>query len=316
MCQDGCGFCLEDSSYALWKCQRCSWKGHPTCWLQLRKECWNRKNIIRHSPGTLNQNMWDCPTGQCPQCRLKFSWLQFLHYQRQEGNMPPANICWGCNQQIDETKEKDTWKCSKGHAPREVHWNCLWKMCGWGFVKPECIECGSVPVVWSFRLRKLIEWQHEIPVVKMQSTTNTGDWYRVFFQTNSYGEPSIAGVLHCWRIYLKFIRQTVMIDPQEWWKTFHWSTYFVYEQLQRMLKYETMQQDNMSLGRIAPELLKESLEYFDQLYKAKAIIEGNNPLIPAVRKFYQLSPNRVSVPIPEEYFPESWLTFCIPQQSG
>lgn len=145
----------------------------------------------------------------------------------------------------------------------------------------------------------------------MQDTTNTGDWYRVFFQTNSYGEPSIEGVLYCWRLYFRFLRKTVLIDPQEWWKTFHWSTFFVFEQLQRMLKWETVHHDKMSLVKIAPDLLKEGLEYLDILYKAKAHIEGNNPMIPAVRRFYQLSPNRVSVPIPEEYFPESWLALCV-----
>jgi hypothetical protein len=77
-----------------------------------------------------------------------------------------------------------------------------------------------------------------------------------------------------------------------------------------MMIYEGKVMDEFSLKVLNPELYQQGVCYMNILYKSKLHLEGNNPLMTATRKYYVPVNNRVSAPIPEEFFPETWFQLC------
>lgn len=310
--ESSCGFCLTDCHQEqLWKCDRCTWAGHPSCWMSLRQEVWNGNNSIIHSNGSEPISPWNLPTGKCPQCREQIAWTSFLENKRKSTNLESfqgLSSCWICHNEIDDTiLDKSTWKCtgSGKHPQIQAHWECLWKWSGNGTCIPECVLCGKTPYKWEKQFCSMIKWRKAVS--KMSLEIPHSNFYQLFFNMSQFGEATRDEYKFILAEYIKFLKKGIGKHPEKWWQTMYFTAKFIYEQINKVIVSLFAVPEAWGKDELILKSRKYLIELVDTLRKANESIISEYPSLKGMNKVYRELSNRVSPPLPGEFFPIKWL---------
>lgn len=301
-----CGFCLSEShTNELWKCECCSWIGHPACWMMLRQEIWNGKNkLIYVHPQQITP--WKLPTGQCPQCRKKFAWESFIQKHRVPTCSIQTNDCWICQETICPIQEQ--WFCAgtttHQHNKIHCHTECLWKWSGYGVCLTECIYCGSVPEIIKQKIEYGLTWQKKI--IELHQNINETTFYKLFFQLHQKN--------FCWKEifivldkYLEYIQNGPMLEPDIWWTIMFHSMNYIFEQMktiQTFLLVNESSQEEINQNRIIK--IEKINKYLSIIIDSKQRVIDKYPDMNKVSNIHWHRQNRISFPEPGDFFPYSW----------
>jgi hypothetical protein len=288
-----CGFCLCDAAAEnqFWKCDQCSWEGHPSCWLMLRGEALQQK-YITHVPDTKSLNPWLLPKGRCPQCRIEISWEQFIQKNRQM--LVPTPYCWICQEENPEV----ICECGLRH-----HSKCMEKWTFHGFCSPECL-CSRHFLPSNVKI--IQEWQNEIQM--LSKTVSHSSFYELFFQDTSQGRMKIHETQLLLEKYHHFLLCSVMKNPIKWWRTMHFTTSFLFEQLKLIQSYLLTVELPWAFEDFLVQYRNDFLKWIDLLQESKIQFDREHPNYVKIRSYYQENRkfNRISPPLPGEFFPVKW----------